>query len=75
MDSVLQFVQWLRQERSSFVSYEGNMSRGLTKLAKFRFAQESKSEPSYGEKSYEDIPMIRSLMFVKVMLQKRNWKL
>ena len=50
MDSILQFVQWLRQERSSSVSYEANMLRGLTKLAKFRFAKESKSEPSYGEK-------------------------
>lgn len=60
-DCLLEFILWLRASRSISVSYEANMSRGLTKLLKFRFSAQSKTDPSYGEKSFEDIPVIREL--------------
>jgi hypothetical protein len=37
------------------------MLRGLTKLLKFRFSAQSKTNPSYGEKSFDDIPVIRGV--------------
>jgi hypothetical protein len=60
-DSFLEFILWLRHNRSISVSYEANILRGLTKFLKFRFARESKADPSYGEKSFDDIPLIREL--------------
>ena len=61
-DVVLNFILWLRSTRSISVSYEANLLRGITKLLKFRFSQESTSDPSYGgEKSFDDIPMIREI--------------
>jgi hypothetical protein len=60
-EQFLEFVLWLRSERRISVSYEANVLRGLTKLLKFRFARESQADPSYGEKSFEDIPLIREL--------------
>jgi hypothetical protein len=58
---VFEFLKWLRMERKIAVSYEANMLRGLTKLAKFRFAAESKADPAYGEKSFEDISLVKEL--------------
>jgi hypothetical protein len=52
---------WLRKSRSISASYEANILRGLTKLVKFRFAKESTADPSYGQKSFEDIPLIREI--------------
>jgi hypothetical protein len=60
-ECILSFLVWLRSTRHISVSYEANLLRGLSKLLKFRFAKESQSDPSYGEKSFEDIPMIREL--------------
>jgi integrase len=60
-DCLLEFILWLRTSRSISVSYEANVLRGLTKLLKFRFAAQSKADPSYGEKSFDDIPVIREL--------------
>jgi len=60
-EPIFHFIQWLRTSRKISSSYEANVLRGLTKLAKFRFARESLANPSYGEKSYEDIPMIKEL--------------
>jgi hypothetical protein len=58
---ILEFLLWLRSARQISVSYEANFLRGLTKLIKFRFAKESQTDPRYGEKSFEDIPLIREL--------------
>lgn len=60
-DDFLEFILWLRTNRDISVSYEANVLRGLIKLLKFRFASESKTDTSYGEKSFEDIPIIREL--------------
>ncbi|CAB9501227.1 expressed unknown protein [Seminavis robusta] len=60
-DPILSFVLWLRSSRKISVSYEANVLRGLTKLLKFRFSQESQSDPAYGEKSFDDIPLIREI--------------
>ena len=60
-DPVLDFVLWLRSSRQISVSYEANILRGLSKVLKFRFAEESQSDPSYGEKSFDDIPLIREV--------------
>ena len=60
-NAILEFLLWLRTNRSISVSYEANLLRGLTKMLKFRFAKESKADPSYGEKSFDDIPLIREL--------------
>lgn len=58
---LLDFILWLRTNRSISVSYEANILRGLTKLTKFRFAEQSQADPSYGEKSFDDIPVVREL--------------
>lgn len=55
------YIIWLRSARGISPSYESNIIRGLTKLVKFRFEKESKSDPSYGEKSFEDIPLVREM--------------
>jgi len=60
-DSILEFLLWLRSVRQISVSYEANFLRGLTKLIKFRFRKESLTDPAYGQKSFEDIPLIREL--------------
>jgi hypothetical protein len=60
-DIFLEFIIWLRATRSISVSYEANILRGLTKFLKYRFARESTADPSYGEKSFDDIPLIREL--------------
>lgn len=60
-DIFLEFIIWLRTTRSISVSYEANILRGLTKFLKYRFARESTADPSYGEKSFGDIPLIREL--------------
>lgn len=60
-DAVLEFILWLRSSRDISTSYEANILRGLTKVLKFRFAQISQSDPSYGEKSFDDIPLIREI--------------
>ena len=59
--SLYDFVKWLKQERSISDSYEANMLRGISKLAKFRFCGESTCDPSYGEKSFEDIQVVREI--------------
>jgi len=58
---ILAFILWLRHNRQISDSYEANMLRGLSKLVKFRFAKESSADPTYGEKSYQDIPAVREL--------------
>lgn len=58
---IIDFILWLRKTRDISHSYEANMLRGLTKLLKFRFHKESQSDPSYGEKSFNDIPVVREL--------------
>lgn len=59
--SLYDFVKWLKQERGISDSYEANFLRGISKLAKFRFSAESSSDPSYGEKSFEDIHVVREI--------------
>jgi hypothetical protein len=59
--SLYEFIHWLKKERGVSDSYEANFLRGISKLAKFRFSAESKSDPSYGDKSYEDIPVVREI--------------
>lgn len=58
---IVDFILWLRQTRDISHSYEANVLRGLTKLLKFRFSSESTADPTYGEKSYHDIPAVREL--------------
>lgn len=58
---IIDFILWLRRTRHISDSYEANMLRGLTKLVKYRFRDESTADPSYGEKSYSDIPIVREL--------------
>jgi len=60
-DCFLEFILWLRTNRNISISYEANMLRGLSKLLKFRFASQSKADPAYGEKSFDDIPIIREI--------------
>jgi len=60
-DPIIAFILWLRQERSISHSYEANMLRGLTKMMKFRFVHESHADPTYGEKTFQDIPLIKEL--------------
>jgi hypothetical protein len=51
----IDYVMWLRNERFISASYEANVLRGLTKLVKFRFAQQSESATSsQGIQTYQD---------------------
>ena len=54
-----QFIQFLRDVRKISVSYEANVLRGLTKLAKYVFHEESLSTDT--GKSFEDIPCVSEL--------------
>lgn len=58
---IFKYIKWLRLSRKISVSYEANTLRGLIKLLKFRFSNESTTDPSYGDKSYVDIPIIREV--------------
>jgi len=58
---IIDFILWLRRSRQISDSYEANMLRGLTKLLKYRYRNESTADPSYGEKSFGDIPVVREL--------------
>jgi len=58
---IIDFILWLRRTRHISDSYEANMLRGLTKLLKYRYRHESTADPSYGEKSFGDIPVVREL--------------
>jgi len=58
---ILEFIIWLRSNRNISVSYEANLLRGIAKLLKFRFADESKADPSYGEISFSDIPLLKEI--------------
>lgn len=58
---IFRFIKWMRTSRKISTSYEANLMRGLIKLVKFRFASESNSDPAYGGKSYEDIPVIKEM--------------
>ena len=71
-DCFIEFIMWLRTSRSISVSYEANVLRGLTKLLKFRFASQSKADPSYGEKPFDDIPIIRELRKLHREADKRQ---
>ena len=57
------FVQWLRDARQISVSYEANLLRGLIKLCKFVFREESQMDLTAYEtrKTYEDIPAVAEL--------------
>ena len=56
------FVMWLRETRKISVTYEANVLRGLIKLCKFCFREESQSDPLYdSKKTYEDIPAVAEL--------------
>ncbi len=58
---IFNYIKWLRVSRKISISYEANTLRGLIKLLKFRFSNESATDPSYGDKSYVDIPVIREV--------------
>lgn len=66
------FVKWLRAERRISTSYESNVIRGLTKLAKFRFSKESLADPEYGGKTFDDIPVIRELRKIHRLSEGRR---
>eukprot|EP00559_Dactyliosolen_fragilissimus_P000861 CAMPEP_0184868390 /NCGR_PEP_ID=MMETSP0580-20130426/30247_1 /TAXON_ID=1118495 /ORGANISM="Dactyliosolen fragilissimus" /LENGTH=554 /DNA_ID=CAMNT_0027369241 /DNA_START=296 /DNA_END=1960 /DNA_ORIENTATION=+ len=70
--NILEYILWLRNERCVSDSYEANILRGLTKLVKFRFAHESKADTSYGEKSFDDIPVVRELRKLHVDAEQRR---
>lgn len=68
-----QFIQFLRDVRKISVSYEANVLRGITKLAKYVFHEESSSDPYYGTgKSFEDIPCISELRKLHRQANKRQ---
>ena len=67
-----EFVKWLRAERRISNSYESNIIRGLTKLAKFRFSKESLADPEYGGKTFDDIPVVRELRKIHRLAEGRR---
>jgi hypothetical protein len=71
-DSFISFLLWLRKTRHISVSYEANLLRGLTKLLKFRFRKDSTADPAYGDKSFDDIPVVRELRKLHREANKRQ---
>jgi len=68
-----QFIQFLRDDRKISVSYEANVLRGITKLAKYVFHEQSSSDPYYGTgKSFDDIPCIAELRKLHRQANKRQ---
>jgi len=55
---MMDFVVWLRSNRSISASYEANLLRGLVKLLKFRFCRESAEDTESSRGTYKDIPVI-----------------
>ena len=70
------FVLWLRRERRISATYEANMIRGLIKLAKFRFSQESLTDPEasagQSQKTFDDIPVVRELRKLHRQTEKQR---
>jgi len=60
---IIDFILWLRKNRSISDSYEASILRGLTKLIKFRFSKESTTDAKYHAKgkSFNDIPAVSEL--------------
>ncbi|KDO21811.1 hypothetical protein SPRG_12628 [Saprolegnia parasitica CBS 223.65] len=58
---IFQYIQWLRLERKAAPNYCANMLRALLKLAKYLYGRGSKLDPTYGDKAFDDIPVIREL--------------
>ncbi|KAF0719571.1 Aste57867_940 [Aphanomyces stellatus] len=58
---VFQYVQWLRLERRASPNYCANMLRAMLKLAKYLHGQNTQLDPTYGDKAFDDIPVIREL--------------
>eukprot|EP00562_Extubocellulus_spinifer_P004138 CAMPEP_0178526086 /NCGR_PEP_ID=MMETSP0696-20121128/30538_1 /TAXON_ID=265572 /ORGANISM="Extubocellulus spinifer, Strain CCMP396" /LENGTH=712 /DNA_ID=CAMNT_0020157563 /DNA_START=85 /DNA_END=2223 /DNA_ORIENTATION=+ len=71
---IVDFILWLRQSRDISYSYEANVLRGLTKLLKYRFSVESTADPTYGEKSFHDIPAVRELRKLHRDANRRQMK-
>lgn len=71
---ILAYLQWLRQERSISVTYEANLLRGLVKLLKFRFRHASSADPSYGDRPFADIAVIREVRMLQRSANKRQAK-
>ena len=72
--SIVEYVVWLRKVRNVSNNYEANLLRGLTKLLKFRFASESTADPTYGEKSFHDVPVVRELRRLQRDASRRQTK-
>ena len=68
---IIEFILWLRS-RDISAAYEANILRGLIKLLKFRFAQESDSDTSYGGKSFDDVPIIKEIRKIHRDANKRQ---
>ncbi|OQR93613.1 hypothetical protein THRCLA_08398 [Thraustotheca clavata] len=60
-ETVFQYIQWLRLERKASPNYCANMLRALLKLAKYLYGRNSQLDPTYGDKAFDDIPVIREL--------------
>jgi len=71
---ILEYVVWLRKVRNISNGYEANLLRGLTKMLKYRFASESVADPTYGEKSFHDIPVVRELRRLQRDANRRQVK-
>jgi len=56
---IIEFIQWLRTHRNASVSYEANLLRGLIKMLKYRFAEESESEAE--RNTFDDIAIIKEV--------------
>ncbi|CAK4700041.1 hypothetical protein LEN26_009045 [Aphanomyces euteiches] len=58
---IFQYTQWLRLERKASPNYCANMIRAMLKLAKYLHGQNSQLDPTYGDKAFDDVPVIREL--------------
>jgi len=58
---VFEYLQWLVSERKIHPNTEIFVIRTFIQLAKFRFRNVSTADPTYGDKSYQDIIVVREL--------------
>ena len=51
---IIDYLEWMRTTRKISVTYEASLIRGLLKLVKFRFAEESRAESRDDDKPFHD---------------------
>ncbi len=74
VQAVFEFLQWSVEDRKINPRTEAVYTRSLIQLAKFLFRDESKADPTDGDKPYHDIVVVRELrkIFNDARMRSKN---